>query len=108
MKWLLALLILLPLPALAQTVRAQLPVTCFVKRDQFVSWMGQQAHEAPKNNGVTNAQDLLETWTSIDGGTWTVTIFDPNTRLTCVLAAGKDWQPLLWYIPGQRAGRGDG
>lgn len=62
------------------------------ERQHLVSHLGRAYSEQPANFGVAATGNLIEVLTS-DGGTWTILVTDPK-GVTCVVAAGENWETL--------------
>jgi hypothetical protein len=63
------------------------------KRDDILAQLSERYREAPVGIGVAGNGGLIELATAGTGATWTLLITLPNGP-TCLLAAGRDWQPL--------------
>jgi hypothetical protein len=73
-------------PALAdQTPAASGPHTEVIKA------LGDKFHETQSATALTSAGTLLEVLTASDGSTWTIIVSRPD-GLSCVVAAGQNWQ----------------
>ena len=82
--------------ALATTlfaVGAQAAPACG-KRNDVLAEMSEKFKEAPVGIGLAGNGGLIELLTAKTGTTWTLIITLPK-GLTCLLAAGRDWQSLL-------------
>lgn len=62
------------------------------EREHLVSHLGRAYAEAPANVGLAATGNIVEVLTS-DAGTWTILVTQPN-GLTCVVAAGENWETL--------------
>lgn len=83
---LIAALLLLPGAALAE------PRACG-KRAEVVSQLAERFQESSVALGLASNGGLLEVLTSGNGATWTIILTMPN-GVSCLVAAGKDWQPV--------------
>ena len=62
------------------------------ERQHLVNHLGATYSEAPANLGLDATGSVLEVLTS-DKGTWTILVTDPK-GVTCVVAAGENWEML--------------
>ncbi len=60
-------------------------------RDTVLAHLASKYHEAPVAVGVTNKGGLIEVLSTPDGKTWTIIVTSPQ-GLSCMVAAGEDWQ----------------
>ncbi len=81
------------LPAAAQTVCGE--------RNDFLSHLKRQYHEAPAAMGLVSNGALLEVLTS-KTGSWTVIVTRPDGT-SCVVAAGESWEELPKLVAGPQA-----
>ena len=72
-------------PAAAQTL-----VACGPHPD-VIKALGDRFHETQAATAMTSAGTLLEVLTANDGSTWTIIVSRPD-GLSCVVAAGQNWQ----------------
>jgi len=84
---------LIALPASAQTVCGE--------RNDFLSHLSRQYHEAPAAMGLVSNGALLEILTS-KKGSWTVIVTRPDGT-SCVVAAGESWEELPKLAAGPQA-----
>jgi len=63
-------------------------------RSDVVRELANRYKEIPVAVAVANNGKLLEVLTSGTGGTWTIILTAPN-GVSCMVAAGKDWQETL-------------
>ena len=63
------------------------------KRTEVTDHLKRKYEEAPIALGVANNGGLVELLTTKEGGTWTLIITLPN-GMTCLLAAGEDWENI--------------
>ena len=77
----------LALPAAAVAA----PNTCSQRTD-VIGQLSAKFKEAPVAVGVANNGGLLEVLSTNNGSTWTIILTMPN-GLSCLVAAGEDWQP---------------
>lgn len=68
----------------------QQPTACGPHAD-VVKALGSKFHEQQSATALTSAGTLLEVLTANDGATWTIIVSRPD-GLSCVVAAGEDWQ----------------
>src|SRR5262245_2266306 len=83
----------LPLAAVAAAapaLAAQPPPACGPHAD-VVKALGSKFHETQSATALTSAGTLLEVLTADDGATWTIIVSRPD-GLSCVVAAGQNWQ----------------
>ncbi len=59
-------------------------------------------HEFPVSMGIQSNGNLLQVFSSIDSGTWTILSIAPSGR-TCVVAAGKSWEQFEAVASGPEA-----
>ena len=57
-----------------------------------------QEHEGVKGRGIAPNGWLIEDWQSVTGSGFTITITTPK-GLTCLIAAGTDWEWVILRIP---------
>lgn len=90
MRYLIALLAMIPLAASAQVrpAPATMQVIC-MPTEQFRNVVGGQHQESPVALGVTGSGRLFELWSSKDGSSWTAAISDGPSAMTCVYADGE-------------------
>lgn len=75
--------------ALASTASAQ---TLCGERQNFISHLGKNHHEATTAMGLTSSGKVIEVLTS-EKGTWTIIVTNPDGR-SCLIAAGEDWEAI--------------
>lgn len=63
------------------------------KRTEVMTHLERKYSEAPIALGVANNGGLVELLTTQSGTTWTLIITLPN-GMTCLLAAGEDWEAV--------------
>jgi hypothetical protein len=68
----------------------QAPSACGPHPD-VVKALGDRFHETQSATALTSAGTLLEVLTATDGSTWTIIVSRPD-GLSCVVAAGQNWQ----------------
>jgi hypothetical protein len=66
------------------------PAACSPRQD-VLDQLASKFKEAPVAVGLANNGGLLELLTAGDGTTWTIIITMPN-GVSCLVAAGEDWQ----------------
>ncbi|WP_119458470.1 hypothetical protein [Rhodospirillaceae bacterium SYSU D60014] len=88
MRRLALLIVLLALPASAVAE----PTACS-KRTEVVAHLAKKFKEAPAALGLASNGGLLEVLTNGNGSTWTIIVTMPN-GISCLVAAGEDWQNL--------------
>jgi len=68
----------------------QTPTACGPHTD-VIKALGSRFHETQSATALTSAGTLLEVLTADDGSTWTIIVSRPD-GLSCVVAAGQNWQ----------------
>lgn len=68
----------------------QAPTACGPHPD-VIKALGDRFHETQAATAMTSAGTLLEVLTANDGSTWTIIVSRPD-GLSCVVAAGQNWQ----------------
>jgi hypothetical protein len=68
----------------------QRPAACGPHTD-VIKALGDKFHETQSATALTSAGTLLEVLTANDGSTWTIIVSRPD-GLSCVVAAGQNWQ----------------
>jgi hypothetical protein len=68
----------------------QAPTACGPHPD-VIKALGDRFHETQAATALTSAGTLLEVLTANDGSTWTIIVSRPD-GLSCVVAAGQNWQ----------------
>ncbi len=63
------------------------------KRPAVMSQLENKYSERPVAIGVANNGGIVEVLATEDGDTWTIIITLPN-GMTCLVAAGEDWERL--------------
>lgn len=81
------------IPAMAHAVSPCMP------REQLVEQLRNKYGETVFGGGLQNPGQLLEIWSSVENGTFTVFITRPN-GMSCITASGRHWHQL----PPQPAG----
>ena len=74
-------------PAYAQSASA-----CF-QRDILVSTLAEKYSEAPTGGGMQNQSQVIEVWSSLKSGSFTIFVTQAN-GVSCVVATGKHWQSM--------------
>ena len=74
-------------PAVAAEQR---PAACG-PHTEVIKALGDKFHETQAATALTSAGTLLEVLTASDGSTWTIIVSRPD-GLSCVVAAGQNWQ----------------
>jgi len=83
--------LLLGVVAAGSAARAdQAPTACGPHTD-VIKALGDKFHEKQSATALTSAGTLLEVLTASDGATWTIIVSRPD-GLSCVVAAGQNWQ----------------
>lgn len=72
-------------PAAAQEI-------CGARAD-LLKELTQRYSEAPVAVGLANSGALVEILTNDNGSTWSIMVSQPN-GMSCLVAAGKEWQAL--------------
>lgn len=62
------------------------------ERQNFISHLGKNHHEATTAMGLTSSGKVIEVLTS-EKGTWTIIVTNPEGR-SCLIAAGEDWEAI--------------
>ena len=60
-------------------------------RAEIIKGLGQKYGETAHAVGLTNSGGVMEIFTSLEKGTWTILITNPG-RPTCVAGAGEGWE----------------
>jgi hypothetical protein len=77
---------------LATTTAASAQQMVCGERQHLIRHLGDAYSEAPSNLGLAATGSVVEILTS-ERGTWTILVTEP-TGVTCVLAAGENWENL--------------
>ena len=77
--------------AIASPVQADQTQTACGPHSDVVKALGSKFHETQSATALTSAGTLLEVLTANDGSTWTIIVSRPD-GLSCVVAAGENWQ----------------
>jgi hypothetical protein len=77
------------------------PATC-AERDSLVALLGENFKEAPVALGIADNGRLVEVLTSDAGSTWSIIVTRPD-GVSCLVAAGASWQPLVTLAFGERS-----
>ena len=62
------------------------------ERKALVDYLASEYREQKIGAGITENGTVVEMFYSSASATWTITITDPRTNITCLVAAGSDWQ----------------
>ncbi|MEM9043485.1 MAG: hypothetical protein AAGC81_02235 [Pseudomonadota bacterium] len=62
-------------------------------RVQIVERLKSVYGETMSGGGLRNSSSIFEVWRSLESGTWTILMTQPN-GVTCVMAAGTDWRDV--------------
>ena len=62
------------------------------ERQNFISHLGKNHHEATTAMGLTSSGKVIEVLTS-EKGSWTIIVTNPDGR-SCLIAAGEDWEAI--------------
>ncbi|MGB3408544.1 MAG: hypothetical protein WBA67_13750 [Jannaschia sp.] len=91
----------LPLAAAAAvSLTSSFPTTTLAQmqscapRDVVVSRLNKSYGENFSGGGLQGNSAVIEVWTSPEDGTWTI-LMTRSDGISCVMAAGTDWQPQL-------------
>ena len=79
-------------PAFMAAAPASAQMACD-KRAEVTDHLKRKYEEAPTALGVANNGGLVELLKTEEGKTWTLIITLPN-GMTCLLAAGEDWEDI--------------
>ena len=69
------------------------PAPCAARTD-VVAKLASKYHEQPSSMALTNDGRLLEVLKSDDGTSWSILITTPK-GVSCLIAAGENWQDKL-------------
>jgi len=83
--------LLLAAPVYAQ---ARNRVACGDYEDIVGQLTAEKYQEATHARALANDGQLVEIFTSPDNSTWTLLAINPETKKTCVVAAGEEWQDI--------------
>ncbi len=61
-------------------------------REVHVARLAEKYQEAPVWRGLVRG-NVLELFTNLDGGTWTILLSYPNGR-TCMISSGEGWRDV--------------
>jgi len=75
----------------APAARADQALTACGPHTDVIKALGDKFHEKQSATALTSAGTLLEVLTASDGATWTIIVSRPD-GLSCVVAAGQNWQ----------------
>lgn len=89
--WLVALLVFLASALITSMANAQ-QGNC-AQRDQVVERLAAKYGEALKSRGLVPNNGVIELYSALKTGTWTIVITLPN-GMTCLVAAGSFWEDL--------------
>lgn len=87
-----ALAVLFAMPASAQQSRNCAP------REAVVERLASTYGKSRQSIGLGEQGMVIETFASIDTGTWTITVTTPN-GLTCLVVSGQSWEELAEALP---------
>ncbi len=62
-----------------------------IPREEIIKQLKTKYNEEPVSISVTNGGLLIEIFESADKKTWTIVTTSPNTKISCVISAGKYW-----------------
>jgi hypothetical protein len=62
------------------------------ERKALVDYLASEYREQKAGAGITENGAVVEMFHSAARATWTITVTDPRTGITCLVAAGSDWQ----------------
>ena len=83
--------LLLGAVAIGSPAAAQQPAGACGPHTAVIKALGDKFHETQSATALTSAGTLLEVLTASDGSTWTIIVSRPD-GLSCVVAAGQNWQ----------------
>ena len=89
---------LLSLLALPPSLPAQAQHLC-TNRSEVLGHLANKYSEAPVALGLASNGGVIEVLTSNSGNTWTIIITMPS-GISCMLAAGKNWERLPLAVAG--------
>lgn len=76
-------------PAQADQPRAQQRLPCH-QHEQIARQLDQRYGEQPTSLGLQSNGNLLQVWTSVRTGSWTIVTTTPQ-GVSCIVAAGRNW-----------------
>ncbi len=83
--------LLLGAVAISSPAAAEQPPAACGPHTEVIKALGDKFHETQSATALTSAGTLLEVLTASDGSTWTIIVSRPD-GLSCVVAAGQNWQ----------------
>jgi hypothetical protein len=86
-----ALLCLLPITAAAQGRNC-------APREVVIERLADKYGESRQNVGLGGQGVMMETFASVETGTWTITLTMPN-GITCLMASGQSFEVLAEALP---------
>jgi len=84
-------ILLLGAVAISSPAAAEQPAATCGPHTEVIKALGDKFHETQSATALTSAGTLLEVLTASDGATWTIIVSRPD-GLSCVVAAGQNWQ----------------
>lgn len=91
------LLIILSWLSVAHAADNDRSVAC-ASHATIIKMFDDMFHETQSATALTSAGTLLEVLTASDGSTWTIIVSRPD-GLSCVVAAGQNWQDKVNQMP---------
>lgn len=85
-----AIAALIPISAMAQQNCAP--------RDVVVERLNERYSETRQSIGLSANNSVVETWASLESGSWTITVTMPN-GLTCLVASGQAFERVDEELP---------
>lgn len=67
-------------------------------REVVIDRLAEQYQETRQNIGLGGQGMVMETFASLETGTWTITVTAPN-GLTCLMASGQSYETLSEELP---------
>ena len=71
-------------------------------RHEVEAYLASEYQERPVASGIANNGGVIEVFASDELGTWTIIITMP-TGLSCMIAAGQDWEDRPIIVPTSEA-----
>ena len=78
--------------------RGSFPVVCTQDLGRWLEYQTKTELEAVSHHGMSNDGSLLQVWKTVDGKAWTVTVLHPKSKVLCIIAAGVDFESVIWLL----------
>lgn len=75
------------------------------EREMIVERLASKYGETRQSAGLNQNNGMVEVFASEETGTWTILVTMP-TGVSCLMAAGRDWQDMLETTTGAPRGKG--